>query len=1376
MGTWNRFHGPLFLFGFVLLVVLACRLTQEDKVDHTLSFDSLYDSLSGYDSVQIQLKDTDGNFLGLIFHGKVTSEDSLKSLPAPNYDGKGAIISITGFSGGESVYRADRIFDGTNNETRNIIVLLSPATSMEADSGSLRIFEGDTMPLPKIVVFPAELANKTLLWTCLDPQLLTLGDSSMVGKARGNAKVLVKLKSNPLKEIILLVSVVPNPSVPDSLFLSPETLFVAAKGASKKLKTAFIPITAKPTLTWHSSEGAIAIVSEAGEVYGVNKGLARVWAVSRIKSGVSDSVWVSVSERIPVTGIRFTDDSLNLFIGGSTEPLVTTVTPNQANPEMDFLLRDKSKVELTGDGIKGISTGGTWVVAVSRDNSTLMDSIRVEVLGTQQVDSVVVSPPFFQLYTGGKDFALTGNVYPATAYAKVQWKSLDLLTATVDPFGRVSPVAPGVARVVATSLADSLRKDTSEAIVKQDIPELRIGRDTTITQGQTLTFSPEVSQDYGGIASFKWDVDGEHGWDDSSTTLSSVAFKYLKEKAYPVQFYVRDGEGNVDTVQYHVNVNSAPMLVVITSPGRDTLVNTPLLTIRYTVNEIDLSVIVNLHHGENLILIDTSDEKGSGRDSIRITLDTNAPVITIKTPLPNQTFNKDSIEVQWSIDGSPQSDKNMEFLGTTDGKKDVTREFTDKAGNKGLTTVSVYRDTRPPKIAIISPKDSSITGSGVIRVVWYADSIIQTSDTTAILVDGPNTITRKSIDAAGNIDSSSISVTYLSKAPVVKILSPLDSTVTDKKTIVVSWNVNGVASKSDTLQELIEGPNRIGRTAIDAVGQKGSDSVTVIFNPKVPNVQISSPVSGTVTNRTSVPVAWTINGVAQAVQLDSLPNEGENTLIRRFKDSLGYEGVATIHIIRDTRNPLPPVVNAVNSLITSANQASATWNWQSGGDAVGGAGMKTPKAYRYQLDNQPAVETSLESFTLASPTDGVHSLIVQEQDKAGNWSVYTSIVTITVDKTPPASPEVSGESPSSDPAWMWKTLGGGSGNFRYRLDNGPYSAATKTKRYNPSTISDVDHTLYVQEQDEHGNWSSDGFFTIAADLNPPTVPFTASLACMEPGSPSDTVVAEMDSEGYRRIFDGKTFKGWWSNCKTPHSNGSTTTGAIFTVDQNSKSFLTTQNGSSTGGILMTNKVYSNYEIVMDIWPSYGNDAGIFHRSPANGRCYQTNIDYISNASVGGVWGEGGFASRDFRPFYFNGSGSSIRIPGNGNGELSNWTTITSKLKATTEPNLPCPSAGCTQSDWQTLWDMNGWNEFRVQYYGGSVSGTGNIHMKSWFRKSGASTWVPLLQDTTLAIIDTAGYIGLQVHGGGRFGGAPGTWYRNIKLRELTDLGEPLNPP
>jgi hypothetical protein len=289
-----------------------------------------------------------------------------------------------------------------------------------------------------------------------------------------------------------------------------------------------------------------------------------------------------------------------------------------------------------------------------------------------------------------------------------------------------------------------------------------------------------------------------------------------------------------------------------------------------------------------------------------------------------------------------------------------------------------------------------------------------------------------------------------------------------------------------------------------------------------------------------------------------------------------------------------------------------------------------------------------------------------------------------------------------------------------------------------------------------------------AQPNPPPAPY---LACkQEPtgAAANDTVAAPADAEGFTSLFDGATDKGWWQSCGTNH-NGP----AKWKIVPEEKAIFSTQDGSK-GGVLMTNKKFLHYELVWDYWPDFGNDGGIFNRTPANGRCFQTVLDYIGGASLGGTWGEGGFTSRDYRPFSFGNNERSITIPGNGQGEPSHWTTITQKLKAAGE-DFPCPASGCTQADWQALWNFEGWNQLRLKFYGGET-GNNRVRMKFWFRKSSTDKWVPVSQDTTLMQVIPENYIGLQVHGGGRFGGARGTWYRNIRWQPIDGkTGERIRP-
>ncbi|MDB5051654.1 MAG: hypothetical protein JWO30_4725 [Fibrobacteres bacterium] len=267
------------------------------------------------------------------------------------------------------------------------------------------------------------------------------------------------------------------------------------------------------------------------------------------------------------------------------------------------------------------------------------------------------------------------------------------------------------------------------------------------------------------------------------------------------------------------------------------------------------------------------------------------------------------------------------------------------------------------------------------------------------------------------------------------------------------------------------------------------------------------------------------------------------------------------------------------------------------------------------------------------------------------------------------------------------------------------------------------------------------------------------------GSAPDTVVAAPDAEGFVSIFNGKDLTGWWKDCQTGHTSAGTN-GALWFADS-VQHLLYSSEDNKSGGIVVTNKIYDNYEIILDVWPTFGNDGGVFNRTTARGSCWQSTIDYIAGSSVGGSFNENGWTSGNLNddPYLFGGAASSVTI--------KTWTTFTAGL--TPGPTTyGCTAGGCVATDFPKIWDVNGWNTMRVKFYGGLTAGT-SVTMETFTRKANTLPWVPLY-GKTLPQVTPAGPIGLQVHGGGRWN--QGTWsaYKRIKVRPLKADGTPITGP
>lgn len=265
------------------------------------------------------------------------------------------------------------------------------------------------------------------------------------------------------------------------------------------------------------------------------------------------------------------------------------------------------------------------------------------------------------------------------------------------------------------------------------------------------------------------------------------------------------------------------------------------------------------------------------------------------------------------------------------------------------------------------------------------------------------------------------------------------------------------------------------------------------------------------------------------------------------------------------------------------------------------------------------------------------------------------------------------------------------------------------------------------------------------------------------GTVPDTVATRLDS-GFVSLFNGKDLTGWWENC-TPHTSDKVN-GGVWFVDP-SQGILYSREEGPNGDILVTNQTYDHYEIVFDVWPTFGNDGGVFNRVTKSGKNWQSTIDYITGSGIGGSFNEGGWAGTDFNDDPFKFEGGSAANPSISTAAAVNWTNFTKNLNPTT---FGCSANGCVSGDFVKIWDIAGWNQMRVKFYDGLEAGR-SVTMETFLRKAGAANWTPIYK-ATKAVVTPKGPVALQIHGGGRWKAGTYNLYRNIKIRALKIDGTP----
>ena len=244
--------------------------------------------------------------------------------------------------------------------------------------------------------------------------------------------------------------------------------------------------------------------------------------------------------------------------------------------------------------------------------------------------------------------------------------------------------------------------------------------------------------------------------------------------------------------------------------------------------------------------------------------------------------------------------------------------------------------------------------------------------------------------------------------------------------------------------------------------------------------------------------------------------------------------------------------------------------------------------------------------------------------------------------------------------------------------------------------------------------------------------------------------AALADEGWIELFDGKTLEGWHKN---PEKIGHGT-GGDWRVEDGAITGEQNPPGSGNGGILLTDRKFGDFELLIDMLPGWGVCSGLFLRATDRGQCFQMMVDYHDAGNVGHIYGEGtgGFKTRAFD------------INGKYDDDKNLIGMTTDKHKSAEEAGL---AYSCTPQEWVGAWKVNDWNTARVTVEGEYPTISTWINGRKIGVFDGATSTVQnYRKDEVKERLGREGSIAVQVHGGrGWPNGATCKW-KNIKVRPL----------
>ena len=248
----------------------------------------------------------------------------------------------------------------------------------------------------------------------------------------------------------------------------------------------------------------------------------------------------------------------------------------------------------------------------------------------------------------------------------------------------------------------------------------------------------------------------------------------------------------------------------------------------------------------------------------------------------------------------------------------------------------------------------------------------------------------------------------------------------------------------------------------------------------------------------------------------------------------------------------------------------------------------------------------------------------------------------------------------------------------------------------------------------------------------PLLAIFIAAGAMLPATPAGE---KKKDDGYTPLFDGKSLNGWHISAKSGHSGKSKNkSGGKWVV---ADGIITgTQDEPGNGGIIVTDKKYKNFEVVLEMKNDFGLDSGLFLRSTEDGRAYQAMIDYYEGGNLMGVYGEG-IGGFHYRNYSFLGSPDKI----------------TAEIKGKDKGPTPLP---VSPEKWAAFWKVGEWNELKASIQDNPPK------IMTWINGVKFMEWT----DEKKRLPNDGG-IALQVHGGApeRFFGKT-VRYRNIRVKVL----------
>ena len=414
---------------------------------------------------------------------------------------------VTALTRGPVTITATSSFDATKNDIAEITIFNPEVTFIDVVPNIDTTSVNGTPLLFEAMVMAFDGADESVTWKSSNASIafvlssgvvLGVGVGDVVITATSNFDSTISGSANIAVITPSVLEVVVDPAT-DSLFVGGLPLQLQAN----------LRFFGSPdlTITWTSSNSAIASVFSTGLVFPNAVGEVTITAISNFDSTISGTAAITVVPQPevksvtidPATASILLDDTLQLnaivdAVGGASDSVIWSA--------------DNSNVAVDENGlITGVQLGSAVVTALSFFDNSRFGTATITVVNKPEVLSITVSPKVDTVVVNGSNLQLTVDIQTqGGASGDVIWRSSDESTVAIDQNGLVTGLTRGAVSIFVSSVFDSTQEDTAMVLsIDPQVLDLSIDpAEDTVLSRESIQLIANVTVQDGASTDVTW--------------------------------------------------------------------------------------------------------------------------------------------------------------------------------------------------------------------------------------------------------------------------------------------------------------------------------------------------------------------------------------------------------------------------------------------------------------------------------------------------------------------------------------------------------------------------------------------------------------------------------------------------------------------------------------------------------------------------------------------------------------------------------------------------------------------------------------------------------------------------------------------------------